>query len=118
MVYQAFVRDVTIPTGSSTSDPIPIHGLLIAGIVVPSVIAGTRLGLQVRKDSADPFRLLIGTGGPIVVPISTNSHAVFPREVIELLMPLDAIRIVTLDNSNAPVNQTSNVTLRVFLAPS
>jgi hypothetical protein len=118
MVYQVFAKDVTIPSGSSTSDPIPITGLIIAGIVIPSVIAGTRLGLQLRQASTDPFRLLTGTGGPIVVPISANSYAVFPREVIELFPPLDAIRIVTLDNTNLPVNQTSNVTLRVFLAPS
>jgi hypothetical protein len=118
MVYQVFATDVTIPSGSSTSAPIPINGLIIAGIVIPSVIAGTRLGLQLRQASTDPFRLLTGTGGPIVVPISANSYAVFPREVIELFPPLDAIRIVTLDNTNLPVNQTSNVTLRVFLAPS
>jgi hypothetical protein len=118
MVYQVFTRDVTIPSGSSTSDPIPINGLILAGIVIPSAIAGTRLGLQVRKSSTDPFRLLTGTGGPIVVPIGANSYAVFPRDVMELLLPLDAIRIVTLDNSNAPVNQTSSVTLRAFLAPA
>jgi hypothetical protein len=118
MVYQVFAKDVTIPAGSSSSDPIPIHGLILAGIAIPSGVSGTRLGLQVRQTSADPFRLLTGTGGPIVVPISANGYAVFPREVIELLRPLDAIRIVTLDNSNAPVNQTSSVTLRTFLAPA
>jgi hypothetical protein len=117
MVYQAFARDVTITNGSSTSDPIPIHGLILVGVAIPSTIAGTRLGLQVRRASGDPFRLLTGTTGPIVVPISVNSYAVFPREVLELLTPLDAIRIVTLDNTNAPVNQSSNVTLRVLLAP-
>jgi hypothetical protein len=36
---------------------------------------------------------------------------------MQLLIPFDAIRIVTLDSSNAQVNQTSDVTLRVFLAP-
>ncbi len=118
MVYQVFEKDVTISAGSSTSDPIPINGLILAGIVIPSGIAGTRLGLQVRRASADPFRLLTSTNGPIIVPISANSYAVFPREIVELLRPLDAIRIVTLDNSNAPVNQTSGVTLRTFLAPS
>ena len=118
MVYRVFARDVTIASGSSTSDSIPINGLILAGIVIPSVIAGTRLGLQVRQASTDPFRLLMGTGGPIVVPISANSYAVFPREVVELFLPLDAIRIVTLDNTNLPVNQTSNVTLRAFLAPA
>jgi len=118
MVYQVFAKDVTIPSGSSTSDPIPINSLILAGIVIPSGIAGTRLGLQVRRNSADPFRLLIGASGPIVVPITANSYAVFPREVVELLRPLNAIRIITLDNSNAPVNQTSTITLRAFLAPS
>jgi hypothetical protein len=118
MVYQVFAKDVTIVSGSSTSDAIPITDLIVAGIVIPTGLAGTRLGLQVRQSSSSPFRLLIGTNGPIFVPISGNSYAVFPRDVMELLRPLDAIRIVTLDSSNNPVNQTSTVTLRVYLSPT
>jgi hypothetical protein len=117
MVYQVFARDVTIPAGSSTSDPIPITGLILVGISIPAGINANRLALQVRPTSADPFRMLRNASGPVYAGITGNSFAVYPNDIMQLLLPFDAIRIVTLDSSNNQVNQTSDVTLRVFLAP-
>jgi hypothetical protein len=117
MVYQVFTRDVTIPNGSSTSDPVPIKGLIVVGVSVPSNITGSRLSLQVRHTSTDTFRMVRISSGPVYASITGNSFATFPVDVMQLLVPFDAIRIVTLDSSNAQVNQTSDVTLRVFLAP-
>jgi hypothetical protein len=117
MAYQAFPVDVTIANGSSTSDPIRITGLIVVGVSLPSTIAGTRLALQVRTTASDSFRMVRNAAGPVHAGIAGNSFLVFPVEVMDLLTPFDAIRFATLDNSNNAVNQTSNVTLRVFLSP-
>jgi hypothetical protein len=116
MPYQVFARDVVIPNGSATSEVIPIRGLQLVGIWVPS-ITGARAGLQVRPTSTDPFRTLRNPGGVVFTSIANNVLALFPAEIAQLVSLFDAIRIVTMDSSNAQTNQTSDVTIRVFLAP-
>jgi len=117
MGYQVFAQDVTIANGSSTSGVIPINGLMLVGVATPSNIAGARLGIQVRVNGSDTFRTLRNVGGVVYTTIAGNTVAVFAPDITRLLSDFDAIRLVTMDNSNAAVNQTSDVTIRVFLSP-
>jgi hypothetical protein len=116
MPYQVFARDVVVANGSSVSEVIPIRGLQLVGIMVSS-ISGSRVGLQVRFTSSDSFQSLRNPSGTVYTSVSSNSLALFPSDIMELVSLFDAIRLVTMDSSNNPTNQSSDVTIRVFLAP-
>jgi hypothetical protein len=117
MPYQVFAQDVTIASGSSTSDPIPITGLMLVAVSVPSSITGNRLAIQVRLTPSGTFQTVRDKSGPVYSTIAGSCFLVFDLNATQLLAHFDAIRLLTTDSNNAAVNQTSNVTVRVFLSP-
>mgnify|MGYP000535142094 CR=1 FL=1 len=114
--YRFYSLPVTVAAGSATSSAIRIHGQVAFGVSVPASVDGERLGFEVREDATQPFRLFHDASGVVTVPLVANAYVALPQEQMRSLASFADIRLVTLDASGNPVNQTSDATFRIYTA--
>jgi hypothetical protein len=119
MSFQVVRYELTIPSGSSATNPIPISGHLLLGFVLLNNITGSGLVLQARPTSSDSFyRVHNFTGAPFALYSGyINGFVPLPRDLMTYLVSLDSIRFVNADANYNPTNATANIGIRAYLAP-
>jgi hypothetical protein len=119
MSFTVVRYELTIPSGSSATAPIPINGYLLLGFVLFSLVTGDYFILQARATSAESFSTVANiNGAPLQLYKSyTNVFVPLPRDIMTYLVPFDSIRFANANSTYTLTNATANIGIRAYLAP-